>query len=1187
MTQPVVSGSRLPGDHRHRLDASFAETSRTLSQVPIKRKGAFLLFTPRVDRVVSSSLVVFLIGVACACPAHAGPTSADRAQQVAAGWLKSDAAPLGAMLSKTISEVKTYADADGRPLYYVVVLQPTGFVIVAADDWIEPVIAFAGGGTYDPSLSNPLGALVTNDAPGRIALVRKAQSQELAVANQASRTAQSKWARFEQVAGGQMEAGLPSVSDIRVSPLLQSMWDQETACNNACYNYYTPSGYPCGCVATAMAQLMRFHMYPTTGIGVRSFSIYVDGAMKTARTRGGDGAGGPYNWDNMPFVPDCTATAAQRQAIGALCYDAGLSVNMYYTAYGSAADTLDAKTRLVSTFGYSNAIKGFNDLETIGTGLNVMANPNLDAGYPVILGITGEEGGHAIVTDGYGYHASTLYHHLNMGWSGYDNAWYNLPNIDTTYYEFTSVYKCIYNVYVTGSGEIISGRVTDKTGAPLSGATVTGQTAAGATFTDMTDSRGIYALAKVPSATTFTLSVTYEGLAFSGKTVTTGTSTDYNNTSGNLWLVNFGASEAPPTAEDAAVDAVVGDPMTIALRAIDEGLPSPPGAMTYIIKSLPTRGSLNDPAVGSITRVPYTLANGGNQVVYAASSAGPDSFTFIANDGGAAPKGGNSNVAKITITAADCEPLAIGGSGTAWNYPMYTYYHDCRVQSIYLASEVGRPGKISELSLNVTRLPGQDMTAWTIRMKHTALSEYETPEFEDADWTVVYQGTEPRGEEAGLRTFKLTTPFTYDGESNLMIDFSFNNSSYTSSGYCSAWAPGGIRSACATADSQYGDPLTWVGKTKPIVSGSANVPAVLFTVCSVPLPPPAASNFGHSANTVNSIAWTWVDMSGNESGFRGHDEAHVQKWTAGANVVTYTETGLAANTPYTRHVHAHNTIGEAKASDEMTVFTSIEPVGGLQFGTVTSDSIQVRSANTPSNLTAGGSGLELKNETVLTTSGWVHANDYWVSSSLTANTACIFTGQSRNGDGDVTPPVKVVKWTLPVTPDATSDSIGSCPAQTTGSAIVFTSTPAFGIGGVDHYHFLWDTKVDSVPTDKEVAVWSGGTLPLIANSGGRWYLHLLSHNGEHASGGVAHIGPVLVSAAPVPMYSAGDYDRDCDVDYEDLTRFLQCVTGPGVAVTPECVDTLLDSDGDLDQTDFGIFQQCWTGGAPSDPFCGH
>ena len=51
--------------------------------------------------------------------------------------------------------------------------------------------------------------------------------------------------------------------------------------------------------------------------------------------------------------------------------------------------------------------------------LHNMINPNLDASYPAILGITDAVGGgHEIIVDGYGYNVSTLYHHLNLGWGG-------------------------------------------------------------------------------------------------------------------------------------------------------------------------------------------------------------------------------------------------------------------------------------------------------------------------------------------------------------------------------------------------------------------------------------------------------------------------------------------------------------------------------------------------------------------------------------------------------------------------------------------------------------------------------------------------------------------------------------------------------------------------------------------------
>ena len=80
--------------------------------------------------------------------------------------------------------------------------------------------------------------------------------------------------------------------------------------------------------------------------------------------------------------------------------------------------------------------------------------------------------GHAVLVDGYGYDQSTriktLYHHLNMGWAGYNDLWYNLPEIG----DYDTVPACIYNVFPTGTGEIISGRVTDATGWPILGVTV-------------------------------------------------------------------------------------------------------------------------------------------------------------------------------------------------------------------------------------------------------------------------------------------------------------------------------------------------------------------------------------------------------------------------------------------------------------------------------------------------------------------------------------------------------------------------------------------------------------------------------------------------------------------------------------------------------------------------------------------
>ena len=116
MTQRMAAGSPRTGGRSDPLNVLDAEISRTSGQVPVKRKGAFPLFTPRIGRIVGRSLLLVLVGVIWAGPAYAAPASAQRARQVATGWLQSDAAPLGAALSKTVSEIKTYADDEGRPL---------------------------------------------------------------------------------------------------------------------------------------------------------------------------------------------------------------------------------------------------------------------------------------------------------------------------------------------------------------------------------------------------------------------------------------------------------------------------------------------------------------------------------------------------------------------------------------------------------------------------------------------------------------------------------------------------------------------------------------------------------------------------------------------------------------------------------------------------------------------------------------------------------------------------------------------------------------------------------------------------------------------------------------------------------------------------------------------------------------
>jgi hypothetical protein len=480
-------------------------------------------------------------------PSMASPVTSKQASAVVTGWLSLDQKPLGEAVGGSVLRVDTFTDKTGNPLYYAVYLDPTGFVIVAGDDLVEPIIAIARAGNYDPSLSNPLGALVSNDMAARVAYVRQTKGAAL---DKSALQAQAKWGQLGGLGSGPVAKGLGSVSDVRVAPFIQTTWDQGTAGNvgtTACYNYYTPpygdgnvNNYWAGCVATAMAQLMRYYQYPTTGVGYTAFTRYWDNNPDTYYLHGGNGAGGPYVWSNMPLVPTSTPTPTQCQAIGALVADAGATVNMSYTSTGSSSSLYDGKNALLGTFQFASARYGYNNNNSIGAGLVGMINPNLDARYPVMLSIYGAGvGGHAVLADGYGYNASTLYHHLNLGWSGVNTAWYALPIVDTGIGTFNEVDGCAYNTYTNGSGEIISGRVLDQIGRPVVGASVTANRSGGGTYAATTDTNGIYALARIPSSSSYTVTVTKANYSPTNGNFSASTSSDMAATSGNYWGANL------------------------------------------------------------------------------------------------------------------------------------------------------------------------------------------------------------------------------------------------------------------------------------------------------------------------------------------------------------------------------------------------------------------------------------------------------------------------------------------------------------------------------------------------------------------------------------------------------------------------------------------------------------------------
>lgn len=703
-------------------------------------------------------------GLVCAlvlllCPAAPGaPVDKAQAEKLARNWIQAGPGKLDPDMKRSVRKSDTYKDGDQNALYHVIHLAPKGFVVVAADDDVEPIVAFSGRSDYVPSPDNPLTSLLDSDLAGRVQLARK-QGRRLHAVERAAQRANGKWRQLaeqplpllegDREGDGGGGTGLVSVADTRVAPLLETHWDQSTVAGSNVYNYYTPSNYYCGCLATAMAQFMRYFRRPVQGVGTNSFSITVSGVPDVRSLRGGDGNGGPYAWDDMVAVPDGGTTETQRQAIGALCHDAGVSVNTAYAADVSLAAIQDAATALVATFGYSNSASAYNSGWNLGPNLNNMVNPNLDAAIPVLLAIQRASGNHAVVCDGYGYDASTLYHHINMGHGpGGNDAWYNLPEIST----YTSVYRCVYNLLTNGTGEIISGRITDTNSTPVAAAVITAVRSGGGAWETSSDTNGIYALAGVPPNSTYALTVAKTNCAFAALTVSNDESLASSLVTGNRWGVDF-----------------------------------------------------QQLAHGEVYRFAWS------NVPASVTQGKAFAMDVTALDGYGDPVPSFTNSVQFLARKNRPAVVEVGTNLTTWSHPLRTDYRQSRTQVIYRSGELGPPAVFDGLSLFVTVLPGEDLTDFTIRMKHTDLSSYTTYAWDTGPWTTCLQANVAIT-NIGWVHLPFSNAFSYAGSGNVLVDFTVNNPTNSTTGYCRfTGTTGSYRALFGVSNGADGDPLNWTG----------------------------------------------------------------------------------------------------------------------------------------------------------------------------------------------------------------------------------------------------------------------------------------------------------------------------------------------------------------------------------------
>ena len=312
-------------------------------------------------------------------------------------------------LSQNLSEAQTQMSkarqrGQQAPDYYYVfnVGENQGFVIISGDDRTPAVLGYADKGSFD----------VENQPEG----------MQLLLASYA-----------EQIAA--VQSGEPvaarRASHAAIDQMIQTTWNQREPYNDNC-DFPLSTGKTIkavtGCVATAMAQLMYYHRYPSkTLAAIPQYTVeFTNGTM----TVSGVAAGTTIEWENMKTSYDESESQEQKQAIANLMLYCGKSVGTKYNGNSSSAPVSSVSSALKKYFGYYKGIRYVRRANYTDAQWDNLIYDELASGRPVIIGGQDGEGknasGHAFICDGYDGDGK---YHINWGWGGLSDGHYTLNNL--------------------------------------------------------------------------------------------------------------------------------------------------------------------------------------------------------------------------------------------------------------------------------------------------------------------------------------------------------------------------------------------------------------------------------------------------------------------------------------------------------------------------------------------------------------------------------------------------------------------------------------------------------------------------------------------------------------------------------------------------------------------------------------
>jgi len=293
------------------------------------------------------------------------------------------------------------------------------FVIVSADQRAWPVLGYSNQGTFDETKQPDAFKVMLEQRGKEIAYIKANNLQP-------DRKVTEQW--------NQLKSGSINTPSTGVEPLVKTTWDQGCYYNELCPadNNGACGHVTTGCVATAMAQIMKFWNYPNLGVGSATYNHPVYGDLSA------DFESAPYQWANMP-----NRLTESNNEVARLMYHCGVALRMDYSPGNSGSYCQTAVKSLASYFKYNGNYQTIKKHDVDNRFWISALKNEIDAGKPILISGFNNSIGHAFIIDGY---RDEIYFHFNWGWSGDSDGFYYMQNLHAETMLFNEAQEAYLNI---------------------------------------------------------------------------------------------------------------------------------------------------------------------------------------------------------------------------------------------------------------------------------------------------------------------------------------------------------------------------------------------------------------------------------------------------------------------------------------------------------------------------------------------------------------------------------------------------------------------------------------------------------------------------------------------------------------------------------------------------------------------